>query len=109
MIEEHGWAGASRELTQLIQAERDRREAEARTPRAIIANILANPTKYRLTGKPRMVLAAIGASPDAEMSSEELLWKIWGTRPSMIIQKDLEKLSSNTSRVNGQSWTPATS
>ena len=118
MIEEHGWACASRELAPLIlneqerhkaesarelamiRAEKERCEAEAKKPCAVIAKILANPIKYSLTPFRRKVLAAIGDSPDGKLSRRELAVKVWGVRPSMITQTDLNNVGTTVCRIN---------
>ena len=117
-IEEYGWADASRELAPLIlneqerhkaesarelamiRAEKERCEAEAKKPCAVIANILANPIKYPLTPLRRKVLAAIGNSPDGKLSRQELAVKVWGARLSTITQANLNNIGAIVSRIN---------
>ena len=117
-IEEYGWADASRELAPLIlneqerhkaesarelamiRAEKERCEAEAKKPCAVIATILANPIKYPLSPLRRKVLAAIGDSPDGKLSRQELAVKVWGVRLSMITKASLNNIGTIVCRIN---------
>jgi hypothetical protein len=100
-IEEYGWANTVRDwVVPIIRAEEERREAEAKTPRAIISGILANPIKYPLSRLRRKVLATIGDSPDGRLSRQELAVKVWGARLSMITQANLNNIGTTVCRIN---------
>jgi hypothetical protein len=112
-IEEYGQANAVRDLAQLIleeqercraeeQAERERREAEAKTPHAIIGKILADPPQFPINGKPRQLLVALGASPDGRLPLHEIIPKLLGVRQAAIKPKHLNYLRVIASRASGR-------